>query len=80
MRILLCVAAVPAGFQLLSRLIYDFSNGLPRDLPDLLWMVTYYLSDFAFVIVGYLVTQMLLNRLAVKEEEARLAFEESSVL
>ncbi len=80
MRILLCVAAVPAGFQFLSRLIYDFSNGLPRDLPDLLWMITYYLSDFAFVIVGYLVIQTLLNRLAVKEEEAKLTFESSSIL
>ena len=80
MRILLCVAAIPAGFQLLSRLIYDFSNGLPKDLPDLLWMITYYLSDFAFVIVGYLIIQAILNRLVIKEEEARLAFESSSVL
>ena len=80
MRILLCVAAIPAGFQLLSRLIYDFSNGLPYDLPDFLWMITYYLSDFAFVIVGYLIIQAILNRLVIKEEEARLAFEESSVL
>ena len=59
MRILLCVAAIPAGFQLLSRLIYDFSNGLPYDLPDFLWMITYYLSDFAFVIVGYLIIQAI---------------------
>lgn len=80
MRILVLVSAVPAGFQLLSRLIYDFSNGLPRDLPDLLWMITYYLSDFAFVVVGYLIVQSILNRLAMKEEEAKLAFEASSVM
>ena len=80
MRILFCVAAIPAGFQFLSRLIYDFSNGLPKDLPDLLWMITYYLSDFAFVVVGYLVMQTLLNRLVIKEEEAKISFDASSLL
>ena len=80
LRVLLCIAAIPAGVQLLTRLIYDVSYGLPKDLPDLLWMIVYYLSDIIFVLIGYLVSVLLINRLFLDEETARIEFDSTSVL
>lgn len=78
--IAIAVAAIPAGVQLVTRVIYDIFYGLPTGLLDLLWMIVYYLSDFANVLIGYLVIALFLNRLFFYEEKARLEFDSSSVL
>lgn len=76
------LALVPALVQLGSRVIYDLDFGAPQGLADLLWMIFGYLSDGMGLLIGYFVILLLVNRLYVKAEEAKLAYaaEEGSVL
>ncbi len=71
------IAAIPAFFQFVSRLIYDFSMGLPSNLFGILWMLGAYLSDIAFAVIGYLLLALLLNRLYLADLKAQCEFEES---
>lgn len=45
-----------------SRIYFDLNVGAPTGPVDLLWMITYYLSDLAMILVGYLVVHLLLNQ------------------
>ena len=48
-------------FKMASRLIYDFSYGLPTSVTDALWMVIYYLLDiFIGVAVCLFITYLLM--------------------
>ncbi len=67
---MLGVAAIPAAAQLISRLIYDLSLGYIASRLDLLWMFTYYLSDFLFWIAGYMVMLLLMNRFSLSDLKA----------
>ena len=50
-----------AAFKMASRLIYDFSYGLPTSVIDALWMVIYYLLDiFIGVAVCLFITYLLM--------------------
>lgn len=49
------------AFKMVSRLIYDFSYGLPNSVTDALWMVIYYLLDiFMGVAVCLFITYLLM--------------------
>lgn len=49
-------------FKIVSRLIFDFSYGLPTSLVDGLWMVIYYLMDmFAGFAVCLLITYLIMT-------------------
>lgn len=79
--VILCVSAIPAGVQFVSRIIFDvFSGGLPRGWVDLLWMIVYYLSDFINVGIGYAVIVLLLNRLFLHEKKAKNDFDNGSLI
>ena len=80
LRSTLLVAAIPAAVQLISRVIYDISYGAPTSTVDLLWMIIYYVSDIANVLIGYLVIVLILNRLHLSEEKARLEYDSTTVL
>lgn len=71
---------IPAAVQLLSRVRYDIAVGAPVNAVDLLWMIVYYLSDILMALVGYFLIVLLLNRLFLREEKARLQDEEESLL
>lgn len=64
---LLRVACIPATLSLLARLFYDFHYGLPVNLIDLIWMITYYLSDLLSVLIGYIVMLLVLNRIYARD-------------
>ena len=72
-RSLLLGAMIPAGAQMISRVIYDIFYGAPTGIVDLLWMIVSYASDIMFFFVGYIVMLLLVNRLFFSEEKARLA-------
>ena len=76
----ICVAAIPAAVQLISRVIYDISYGAPTSIIDLLWMIVSYTSDVANLFIGYLVIVLLLNRLHMREEKALLDYHSATVL
>lgn len=74
-------AVIPAAVQLISRVFYDaFYYGAPTSLIDLLWMVIYYVSDFANVVIGYLVIVLILNRIFMKEEKARIDYDSATLI
>ena len=76
----ICVAAIPAAVQLISRVIYDISYGAPTSIIDLLWMIVSYASDVANLFIGYLVIVLLLNRLHLREAKAQLDYHSATVL
>ena len=41
--------------HMLTRIIYDIFYGLPTTLADMLWMITYYLSDIVTAFIMYVV-------------------------
>ena len=50
------------AFKMASRLIYDFSYGLPTSLTDALWILIYYLLDlFTGFAVCLLITYLLMS-------------------
>lgn len=65
----LLVAMIPAAISLLSRLYYDIVVGIPQSTTDLLWMISYYLSDFLSVLIGYLVILLLLDWIRTKDQK-----------
>lgn len=77
LRVSLAVAALPSVLQIVYRLIYDITFfGPPRDLIDLLWIVTYYLLDVITAFIGFFVLILLLNRAYLREEKAYLDYSE----
>ncbi|MBQ7334920.1 MAG: hypothetical protein IJW92_00380 [Clostridia bacterium] len=70
------IAAIPAGVQLLSRLYYDiFFYGAPADFAEVIVMVIYYGFDLFCVLLGYLTVFLMLNRLYLDGEKAKIAEE-----
>ncbi len=61
-------SAVVGSVQILYRIYYDVAFiGAPTGTVDLLWMITYYLSDLLMILIGYIVIQLFLNQLYMKE-------------
>ena len=71
---------IPATAQLISRVIYDIWYGAPTGLADLLWMIVSYLSDLAFVLIGYAVIVLFLNRFCLSEKKAKLEYDSANIL
>lgn len=80
-RVALFCSIFPAGFHMITRLIYDFSalGGLPTYSFGWLDIVLGYLSDLLFVLVGYFVATLLLNSFLLSEEKARMEFDSASL-
>lgn len=77
LRVSLIVAAIPSVVQILYRIFYDVVfYGPPRDLADLLWIITYYLMDLISIAIGFFVILLFLNRAYFREEKALLEYEE----
>lgn len=69
-------ALIPSGLKLLSRLYYDiFFWGLPTDATEWILLATYYISDIASFVIGWLVLQYLLQVLYTMETKRRIEFE-----
>lgn len=76
LRVALIVVAIPSVVQIIYRIIYDVTfYGAPRNLPDLLWMITYYLMDLISIVIGFLVIVLFLNRAYFREEKALMEYE-----
>jgi hypothetical protein len=78
MRASLFVSAIPALLSLMGRLYYDvFFYGIPMSTSDILWMIFSYVSDFAFILIGYLIVILLLNRIDMRENQRKQAYQKS---
>lgn len=64
-------AAVPSLLQLCFRVRYDVLYGAPRNLPDLVLMIAYYLSDLLFLLLGFLAILAILNFCGAREGKSR---------
>lgn len=74
------LSLIPGGVQILERIYYDISYGMPSDAVDLLWMVLYYLSDLFCIALGYFFMVLLLNRFFLKEARARAEYNATAIL
>lgn len=66
------ITAVRSGIvislsKVIARVIYDISYGPPEDLTDLLWMITYYLSDMLVGVIFVLLSLLIFKYLSKKE-------------
>ncbi|MBQ1229713.1 MAG: hypothetical protein IIX80_01645 [Clostridia bacterium] len=76
LRVSLIVSAIPSVVQIVYRVIYDVTfYGAPRNLPDLLWMITYYLMDLISIVIGFFVIVLFLNRAYFREEKALMEYD-----
>lgn len=60
------VGVLLAAIKIATRLVYDFSYGLPQDIIDALWMLAYYISDILICIVVYLISLLIFIKLNKK--------------
>ncbi len=58
---------------IVSRIIYDIDYGLPSDLTDAMWMITYYLLDIVRGAIYYIVSVAILNLLYKLHKKAMLS-------
>ena len=61
------MAIIMGSIHIASRIIYDLYYGLPSTLVDLLWMVTYYLSDVVSALIMYLIAIFFFVKLNEKD-------------
>ncbi len=78
LRALVWGGVIAAAKQFLLRLIMDLQIGFPESLPNLLWMLVSYLSDYLYILIGYLVMLLLVNRFFMSEEKAAIESEENA--
>ena len=69
-------ALIPASVQLILRVFFDIAWGAPVGLTDLLWMITYYALDIVYVLIGFFVIVLWINRFYFSEEKARMEYEQ----
>jgi len=72
------MAIFPSAVRLLLRAWYDINliviRGIPvTDAGEVLLMITYYLTDCAGILVGYLIMFMILSALYLSDKKASLA-------
>ncbi len=60
------VGILLAAVKVVTRLVYDFSYGLPQSIIDALWMLVYYLSDILICFVIYLISLLIFIKLDKK--------------
>jgi hypothetical protein len=66
---------IPSGLKLISRIYYDIEWGMPTDISEWLLMATYYVADFASIVIGHLVLLYLLQLFYTEETKKQIAFE-----
>ena len=57
--------------RIVSRIIFDIAVGFPTSIPDLLWMIVYYLLDIVTGVVGYLVMVYVIMSIEQKHRKLR---------
>lgn len=62
------ITLIPSAISLLLRLLYDVRFGFPQSFTDLLWMISYYLSDLLSVLIGYVVILLILGSIYNKNK------------
>ncbi len=72
LRTLLWGAVIPSAVQFISRVIFDLQQGLPVNLQDFLNMLIAYLSDYLYILIGFVAMVFLFNRFYLSELKAEL--------
>ncbi len=75
-KLMLCAAIFPGAVQILARIYYDLSYGAPRHILDVLYIVFYYLSDVLFILAGYVVLTLVINKLFLFEQKSKREYHE----
>ncbi|MBQ9773468.1 MAG: hypothetical protein IJW30_02285 [Clostridia bacterium] len=80
LRLAFLVAIIPAATQVLSRAYYDFHKIVILEFqvqgwPEIILMISYYLTDLLAIPVGYMVIAWILRRLYRGEEKVRALWE-----
>ena len=75
------MAIFPSAIRLLLRVWYDINlivvQGIPvTDIGEILLIMTYYITDCAGFLVGYLVIFMILSALHLSDQKARLSMDD----
>lgn len=72
LQLCLCkIAILFSGIKILSRLLYDFGIGAPKDFGEFSIMVAYYLSDLIFGIVFYVFAILIFHRIFAKFDQEK---------
>ena len=75
------LAILPSVARLLSRGYYDIrlviAGNVPDSAPEILLMITYYLTDCLTAVIGSLIIVMMLSSFRLSEMRARMKYEDA---